>query len=155
MLTLPDDRKRASPGRRYRNLGSQDLHLFAWTILLEAAREPWEGQLGVAYVIMNRLKTGYRGKTTLEQVILDPWQFSCWNDGAREARLRQNRMAGIVRSSEGRRCIITAITAFDELAEDPTKGARHYHATYVSPSWADPGKITLRAGAHIFYKGIA
>ena len=37
--------------------------------------------------------------------------------------------------------------------EDNTGGATHYHADYVSPSWADQLEETATIGAHIFYGG--
>jgi hypothetical protein len=42
---------------------------------------PHEQEL-VAWVIRNRVETGYRGQTTYEDVILDPYQFSAFNPGA-------------------------------------------------------------------------
>jgi hypothetical protein len=42
---------------------------------------PHEQEL-VAWVIRNRVKTGYRGQTTYKDVILDPYQFSAFNPGA-------------------------------------------------------------------------
>jgi spore germination cell wall hydrolase CwlJ-like protein len=32
------------------------------------------------------------------------------------------------------------------------EGATHYHATYVSPNWADKNKLTVRIDDHLFYK---
>lgn len=32
------------------------------------------------------------------------------------------------------------------------EGATHYHATYVSPKWADKNKLTVRIDDHLFYK---
>lgn len=42
---------------------------------------PHEQEL-VAWVIRNRVETGYRGRTTYEDVVLDPYQFSAFNPGA-------------------------------------------------------------------------
>ena len=33
-----------------------------------------------------------------------------------------------------------------------TEGATHYHATYVSPKWADELQLVGRIGEHIFYR---
>lgn len=33
-----------------------------------------------------------------------------------------------------------------------TEGATHYHATYVSPQWANDFHLVGRIGAHIFYR---
>jgi len=42
---------------------------------------PHEQEL-VAWVVRNRVETGYRGETTYKEVILDPYQFSAFNPGA-------------------------------------------------------------------------
>jgi hypothetical protein len=42
---------------------------------------PHEQEL-VAWVVRNRVETGYRGRTTYENVILDPYQFSAFNPGS-------------------------------------------------------------------------
>ena len=41
---------------------------------------PHEQEL-VAWVIRNRVETGYRGQTTYKEVVLDPYQFSAFNPG--------------------------------------------------------------------------
>src|SRR3990167_3377553 len=47
------------------------------TIAMESADQPFDGQVAVASVIINRARKA--GKT-LEWVVLRPKQFSCWND---------------------------------------------------------------------------
>lgn len=42
---------------------------------------PHEQEL-VAWVIRNRVETGYRGKTSYRSVVLDPYQFSAFNPGS-------------------------------------------------------------------------
>ena len=41
----------------------------------------------VAWVIRNRVETGYRGQHTYEGVVLDPYQFSAFNPGDPKRRL--------------------------------------------------------------------
>jgi hypothetical protein len=41
-------------------------------------KDPGEMEL-VAWVVRNRVETGYRGKWTYEEVVLDPFQFSAFN----------------------------------------------------------------------------
>jgi hypothetical protein len=36
----------------------------------------------VAWVIRNRVETGYRGRTTYRDAVLDPWQFSAFNSNS-------------------------------------------------------------------------
>jgi hypothetical protein len=42
---------------------------------------PHEQEL-VAWVVRNRVETGYRGKDTYREVVLDPYQFSAFNPGS-------------------------------------------------------------------------
>lgn len=44
-------------------------------------KRPEEQEL-VAWVLRNRVETGYRGKTTYETTVLDPYQFSAFNPGS-------------------------------------------------------------------------
>ena len=46
-----------------------------------------EEQELVAWVIRNRVETGYRGETEYERVVLDPYQFSAFNPGNPKRRL--------------------------------------------------------------------
>jgi hypothetical protein len=48
-------------------------------------KQPIEQEL-VAWVIRNRVETGYRGKRTYESSILDPYQFSAFIPGSRTRR---------------------------------------------------------------------
>ena len=45
-----------------------------------------------------------------------------------------------------------AVDYLTGLETNITKGATHYHATYVHPYWADSLNVTARVGSHIFYK---
>jgi hypothetical protein len=36
----------------------------------------------VAWVVRNRVETGYRGRTTYRDAVLDPWQFSAFNSNS-------------------------------------------------------------------------
>ncbi len=52
-------------------------------------KRPHEQEL-VAWVVRNRVDTGYRGQSTYRGVVLDPYQFSAFNPGsAKRAFLRQ------------------------------------------------------------------
>lgn len=46
-----------------------------------------EEQELVAWVIRNRVETGYRGQTEYEAVVTDPYQFSAFNPGSPKRRL--------------------------------------------------------------------
>jgi len=54
---------------------TSDLYLLAAIVYAESGAEPYEGQLAVANVVMNRLRSGMYG-STLSDVIYYPYQFS-------------------------------------------------------------------------------
>jgi len=131
----------------------KDIDTLARTIYGEARGESPEGRLLVAFVILNRWKTNYRRKDTIEQVCLDPWQFSCWNSNDPN---REKLLAVDMSNQIFRQCYRAAIEAVDADNSLPIK-TRHYYAMSMPepPFWAaghDPVKIH---GHHKFYEGIA
>ena len=109
------------------------------TILLESLGEGYMGMVAVGEVIRNREKL-FKKKS--ETVCLMPKQFSCWNDKqkAREF-LKKNRLYYFV-----------AYTAWlASKASSLTRGATDYHATSVTPYWAEVYRISVRIGNHYFY----
>lgn len=56
---------------------TNDVLWLARAIYSETKR-PYEQEL-VAWTIRNRVETSYRGKSTYERVVLDPWQYSAFN----------------------------------------------------------------------------
>lgn len=54
------------------------------TIAFEASGEPFEGQIAVGYVILNRMK---RRDIPAPAVCKAPAQFSCWNNGSEPRKL--------------------------------------------------------------------
>lgn len=63
------------------NVGTSDLYLLAAIVYAESGGEPYEGQLAVANVVLNRLRSGYYG-STLSDVIYAPYQFSATDTSA-------------------------------------------------------------------------
>jgi len=64
---------------------SEDVLWMARCIYSETKR-PEEQEL-VAWVVRNRVETGYRGQRTYRGVVLDPFQFSAFNPGSAKRRL--------------------------------------------------------------------
>lgn len=132
------------------------LTLLAGTIRLEAEGEPEAGQLGVGYVVMNRV---IFWKLDLHAVILGPDRrayqdnkpfepFSCWNSDYQP--MAEARLAGAGEAAES--AWRAAAAALWHLLPDPTHGAIFYlnvdltkrlrHGTL--PDWAaDPHDPTL------------
>lgn len=53
--------------------------------IFSETKKPAEQEL-IAWIIRNRVETGYRGKHTYKTVVLDPYQFSAFNPSSRKQR---------------------------------------------------------------------
>lgn len=128
----------------------QDIYL-AKTMWGEARGEGVRGMQAVGNVVMNRVNAGSWYGASVKDVVLKPYQFSCWN------------------SSDPNRSIIEPMTEqqlfangsltlarqiIDGRLKDITGGATHYHAKSVKPSWASKMEKTATIGNHIFYKEV-
>lgn len=125
-----------------------DLECLALNIYHEARSEPPSGQLAVAAVTLNRARSeAYPGSVC--SVVKQggqrrhACQFSWWCDGKSDKPTETRAWD---------RALATARRSLLGLAEDPTSGATHYHATYVNPFWADNLEPTVRIGQHLFYR---
>ncbi len=121
----------------------------ATAIYFEARSEPVKGQLAVAQVIMNRVRSSYYADTVCGVVYegahkRNACQFSFACDGAADKPRDKKRW----------------VIAMD-LARKVTDGkvwlkdigyASHYHANYVKPSWRRSMKLIKQIGVHIFYR---
>jgi spore germination cell wall hydrolase CwlJ-like protein len=129
-----------------------ELYFLAVTIALEAGGEPYEGKLGVAFVIKGRAE---RVKVSITDTIFKGWQFSAWNT---EDPARMN--IDSIPSEIFKECYKAAVAAFFHLSEDPSKGASHYLNEEVTrkarggslPGWFDESKVTIRIAHHTFLK---
>lgn len=119
--------------------------------VLEITDSRIQGLLAVGNVIHNRFlqKTWYG--STIRQVCLKPYQFSCWNehDPNLESLLTVDFTRRVFRI-----CLFVAEAVIRNEAPDMTSGADHYHATSMKnfPSWVHYAKQTVKIGGHIFYK---
>lgn len=121
----------------------------ATAIYFEARSEPVKGQIAVAQVIMNRVRSRYYADTVCGVVYegahrRNSCQFSFACDGLADKPKDKKRWE-----------------IAEKLAKQVTDGkvwladighASHYHATYVSPVWRKHMTLVKRIGAHIFYR---
>jgi cell wall hydrolase len=120
------------------------------TIVFEASGEPEEGKAAVAFVVVNRERSGRWGDS-IEEVVTRPWQFEPWMTKRRQIeRLSRDdpryqnaaKIADIVLSGE---------------MPDPTAGATHFLNPVIVrqrrggslPSWAEGDGKPI--GRHTFY----
>ena len=61
-----------------RETPSQEEIMWLARCIYSETKQPHEQEL-VAWVLRNRMETGYRGKHDYRSVVLDPWQFSAFN----------------------------------------------------------------------------
>lgn len=107
-------------------------------VYYEARNQPIEGQLAVAKVTLNRAESEIFPDSACA-VVNQKHQFSWVN--------QQD-----LPPTEGiawDQAKIIALTAY--ISEDPTKGATHFHASYVKPKWANKLERKTQIGDHIFY----
>jgi N-acetylmuramoyl-L-alanine amidase len=130
-------------------LAMDSVNLMARTIYGEARGESTAGQEAVANVIINRLKRqGWYGKT-VHDVILKPYQFSCWL----ESDPNFNLLLSIHLKLDKQ--VAIACKAVNLELVDNTNGATHYHTKQIKPSWTNNHHLmqkTIEIGNHIFYK---
>jgi spore germination cell wall hydrolase CwlJ-like protein len=120
----------------------------ARAIYFEARSEPEEGQIAVANVVLNRVKSTKYPNTICGVVYegahrLNSCQFSFTCDGkpdvANDARMwaQSKRLAERAMAGDAYVRVISTAT--------------HYHADYVNPRWASHLKRLIKIGRHIFY----
>lgn len=124
----------------------------AQNIFYEAAYEPHEGQVAVAQVTLNRVKSNMFADTVCgvvhqktnfyDRVIC---QFSWLCEGKKKLTEKHEELYNQVRE------VAIYVYFNHSVIEDVTKGAIYYHADYVSPGWNKLQKTT-KIGRHIFYQ---
>lgn len=118
-----------------------DMKCLAGAVYFESKGESLEGQLAVARVIINRVKSG-RFANSMCGVVYQPGQFSF---------VRGRGMPTIPMASESwREAVAIAQIAMQDSWNSKAEGALFFHARRVSPSW---GKRQLASiDNHIFYR---
>ncbi|MCE3230905.1 MAG: hypothetical protein K0R76_1242 [Alphaproteobacteria bacterium] len=134
-----------------------EIDILARTIFGEARGE-YDGLEGgvssliaVGNVVMNRLKAESWYGTSIAEVCLKPWQFSCWNEGDPNRALL---MRDDIPDPVFRVCRQVATKVASGEWPDLTKGSNHYHATTLPalPAWARGQKPKIRLARHVFYQ---
>lgn len=129
----------------------QDIYM-AKTIWGEARGEGSVGMQAVANVIMNRVDRGGWYGASIKDVVLKPYQFSCWNDtDPNRAKLDKLTVADLQSSG----ALQIAQQVINGQLPDITGGATEYHNKNILPDW-DYSKLkqTVQIGNHIFYRSI-
>lgn len=99
----------------------------------EARGEPTIGKVAQAHSVLNRMK---QKKWSASRVLLDPWDYSCFNKNSPELPMLLDPVA---HDSLGTwvQCYRAAVQASAGQTADPTGGATHY---VVKSLWNRPDK---------------
>lgn len=125
---------------------------------------PHEQEL-VAWVVRNRVETGYRGRDTYKEVVLDPWQFSAFNLNSPKRRYFMTLPAASQAPGFQRALAIAREVAYADADVRPfAQETRHFYsersmAGNRAPAWAkkmNPVKLASHVDARRFrfYAGI-
>jgi len=120
--------------RKY-TVNQPEMELLARVVYSEARGEPYEGQVAVAAVVMNRLKSD-RFPDTLRGVVFQPGAFTAVDDG--QIWLKPNDMA---------------FKAAKEAVRgwDPSRGALFYYNPKTAVNqWIRSRPILVKIGNHVF-----
>ena len=119
-------------------LNTNLLHL-AKTIYGEARGESIETMFAVGWVIRNRLQAGRYGDT-YKDVVLQPKQFSCWN----EDDINYKKIKGMISGRLWEVCIGVAVVVMQSMERyNPVKGVKHYYDKSLDsnpPYWSEEGE---------------
>lgn len=114
---------------------SSDLNLLAKIVYAEARGEPYTGQVAIAAVVLNRVKSA-SFPNTISGVIYQPYAFTAVNDG--QINLTPNN---------------TAYKAAQDALNgwDPTYGCLfYYNPKTATSSWIWSRKTVVTIGNHVF-----
>jgi hypothetical protein len=121
----------------------EEMNCVATAVYFEARGEPFDGQLAVAEVVLNRARSG-RYPTTYCGVVKQPAQFSFVRRGQFPQVNTQSAAWGYAQS--------IARIAQRQLVEALPDDVLWYHADYVAPGWGRRLSKVDKIGAHIFYR---
>jgi N-acetylmuramoyl-L-alanine amidase len=130
---------------------SRELTCLALNVYYEARGETLAGMYAVAEVTMNRVGSRRFPQTVCGVVYEKKWDW-----------LRKRYVSAfswtefdIVPHPEGshwKQARKVADEVYNGRQPPAVKGAMHYHASYITPSWAKDQEPLARIGGHIFYK---
>jgi hypothetical protein len=129
-------------------VNSAEQRCMAEAIYYEARSESRQGQMAVAEVVSNRVRSSLYPDTVCEVVYqgserVTGCQFSFTCDGSMRHRPR---------GASWREANALAAQVLMGMVRPVTHRATHYHTTAIDPYWNDGLVETTRIGAHVFYR---
>lgn len=124
----------------------REVECLARNIYFEAGGEPHAGKVAVAEVTMNRVKSKQYPRTVcgvVHQKNRGTCQFSWVCQGKNKVRRNSEAWEDSVKIAES---ILISNKEYGIIGN-----AKHFHATYVNPDWAEHKRVIKKIGQHIFY----
>ena len=122
-------------------LKAAELKCLADNIYFEALTESEAGQIAVANVTMNRVKSKHFPNSVCD-VVWESKQFSWTHDGKSDKPSSEKAYKEVYSIAE---------SVYNGDIVDITEGATFYHADYVNPSWNKVMTRVAKIDTHIFY----
>lgn len=124
----------------------------ALNVYHEARSEPLRGQYAVALVTQNRAE---HDDSKVCGEVFKPFQFSWANGQVTHLRNGGWKIPAALQPREKdawwKALKIASLTLAGHIP-DFTKGSTFYHTRAVHPAWRKAYEVTVRVGAHIFYR---
>lgn len=152
----------AQAEQQIQNFGEDEIHCLRQNVYFEAGNQSMLGKRAVAWVTLNRViddrypdsicgvvKQGK--KNTDGSMVRNACQFSWHCDGKADSVPVDNYQEK-VEWNKSKMAARSVLRQWILDHTDPTGGADHYHASYVSPSWSKAGVKTAQIDDHIFYQ---
>lgn len=132
----------------------KELSALAMTIHCEAKGESYIGKKLVGEVIQNRVKSK-RYKNTYHEVVYQPYQFSCWNEGNSSGLDTIQAFD----SDNPHKSVVMSLLAAKEILENDSAilpdNTMYYFVANMKkpPKWSKSAKLKKveTVGAHVFY----
>ena len=135
MLLLPTAKKNISSRAQYLSVNAEDIELMARVVYGESRGEPFEGQIAVAAVILNRVFAN-DFPSTVSGVIYQDLAFTAVADGQYK----------LTPDAQAYQAVRQALNGYD-----PTYGALYYwNPSTATSRWVWSREVTLKIGRHVF-----
>lgn len=135
VIIIPAKEKNISSRAQYLTLSQSEIDLMARVVYGESRGEPFEGQVAVAAVILNRIFSD-EFPSTIEKVIYQDLAFTAVTDGQYK----------LTPDAQAYQAVRRALSGYD-----PTYGATYYWNPQTATSrWVWSREVTLKIGRHVF-----
>ena len=128
-----------------------EITCLAENVYHESRGEPLAGQYAVAEVTMNRVASSHFPKSVCEVVHEKRWDVRRKRDVGAFSWTELDSL-GQPHGAAWRQALEVATAVYDGTHEPTVPSALYYHAKYIKPRWAKPGRRVATIGSHVFYR---